>query len=135
MNNGPESPHNNAPELRRWNRKLNIHGEFLMLASLACYSAPIDYFIRFLAMFAVVFVFWRRVQDDRRLIPDSLRRLKANPTKTPEEQAMLDEIDDTFFTWGVSRHSLQIYLVGFIVWLVMAGHTTITSFLCNLPIK
>ena len=114
--------------MEEWNSKLNVHGEFLALSCIACFSAPGGFGFAFLS--AVLAIFFAKIkaaapfdQGYNKSFPASARALRKRVKEglaTPEEEQMLKDIDAYYFGWKTARKNLFIYWVSFGVFILTA---------------
>ena len=107
--------------MEEWNSKLNVHGEFLALSCIACFSAPGGFGFAFLS--AVLAIFFAKIKADDKSFPASARALRKRVKEglaTPEEEQMLKDIDAYYFGWKTARKNLFIYWVSFGVFILTA---------------
>jgi len=127
--------------------QLNLHGEFLGVTSMACYSAP--WHLQGVLLCLIGYLFFHRIRAGSVENREVIRHLEEAPKKTPKKAKAVDHLEDLgaalnldgeeedihvlenfnriFFGFTVAKKDQAAYWAGFSIYLITCAHVLVVT--------
>jgi len=117
-------------DVHKLDEKMNLHGEFLGISSLAVYSAP--WFLQIILLIIIGIVFYYKIFEHSRDLFEDISSVYSKIQETVEDKELLKKYQKNFLGLKVSKKQLPTYWSGFALFFITLIYSLINTLILRI---